>query len=778
MKKRSILSLLFILFPLVGSFCLASCSNEEENSSISQSSEESIFIDKDLEFILNDDQQSYGVKGVYTTYAKNYNIPAYYNGLPVTDVLYNAFSFKSVQSVTLPDTIERIGKRAFASSSIKSFVFPEKVSIVDKELFYGCSDLVAITLSKNISKIELGGGGAFEMCNSLEIIRVDEDNNYFTSYDKALYDKALETLVLCPFNKKTISFPDSLKHIGDYAFYENAAKEVSITIPEGVTSIGEGAFYDAGFNEIILPESLTSIGDSAFYWCLYLTSINIPQGITSIPRRAFYTNRALTNLTMPDSVTSIGEGAFQGCGALSSINFSNNLVDLGTIAFAQCIALTNIDLPEGLKTIGANAFLSCQGLVSIRVPDSVVSIGDSAFARCSALKTVRLPSGLTSLNNCFLSDDSIEGNNYNNCIYLGNENEPYLYLLKALDIDTISEYVIHEECTLICSYAFEGCSLVESIAIPDSVKYICPYAFKSCSSLKSVYISQGLQTIPANAFCFSSNLEKIVVSADNPYFCSIEGALYSKDKSIFYLCPYAKEGEINLPKEVSSFPEPTSRDRSIFNPFGDCYKLTAINVDSANATFTSYDGVLYDKGCKNLLICPDGKAGTLTMANACESIDQYALYGASKVQSIAISDNYEIVPVIFSYCSSLSNFIVSNSNSRYTAINGVVYSKNKDTLIRCPVAYNNEVFDVPNTTKKIVDNCFGGCTIITTINLPTSIEELAFYFCNRNTQTINYLGTMEQFSNVKIITDLGGWEASMTIHCLDGDVVVHNYSVF
>ncbi|MGN0185078.1 MAG: leucine-rich repeat domain-containing protein, partial [Aristaeellaceae bacterium] len=63
---------------------------------------------------------------------------------------------------------------------------------------------------------------------------------------------------------------------------------------------------------ITLPDGLTSIGDYAFYDCDALTSITLPDGLTSIGDYAFYDCDALTSITLPDGLTSIGKYAFAG----------------------------------------------------------------------------------------------------------------------------------------------------------------------------------------------------------------------------------------------------------------------------------------------------------------------------------------------------------------------------------------------------------------------------------------------------------------------------------
>lgn len=92
----------------------------------------------------------------------------------------------------------------------------------------------------------------------------------------------------------TITLPESVKSIGDYAF-RNCRSLTSITLPEGITSIGNGVFKDCrSLIAITLPEEVTSIGESAFESCISLTGITIPEGVTSLGGNAL---SACTSLT-------------------------------------------------------------------------------------------------------------------------------------------------------------------------------------------------------------------------------------------------------------------------------------------------------------------------------------------------------------------------------------------------------------------------------------------------------------------------------------------------
>ena len=163
----------------------------------------------------------------------------------------------------------------------------------------------------------------------------------------------------------------------------------SITIPDSVTSIGDYAFYCcAKLTSIVIPDSVTSIGDHAFAGCSSLTSVDIPDSVTSIGSSAFRECDSLTSVTIGDSVTTIGLYAFSGCTSLTSVTIGSGVTTIGVKAFFNCDSLTSIVIPDGVTSIGNQAFFDCDSLTSIVIPDSVTTIGSSAFGVCISLTDV------------------------------------------------------------------------------------------------------------------------------------------------------------------------------------------------------------------------------------------------------------------------------------------------------------------------------------------------------------------------------------------------------
>ncbi|SKB49955.1 Leucine rich repeat-containing protein [Lachnospiraceae bacterium] len=155
-------------------------------------------------------------------------------------------------------------------------------------------------------------------------------------------------------------------------------------------------------------------------------------------------------------------------------------------AFWDADTLTNITVPETVTTFGQYAFNNCDSLVEINYPENLSIIGKAAFASCTALKTAVIPKNVATVpESCFSGCSSLTGVTF--------KSDTGLKVIK--------------------DNAFNGCTAIVSLNIPDSVQVIERYAFSGCEILKSVKLPANLTKISEATFFYDSNLKKVFIPA-------------------------------------------------------------------------------------------------------------------------------------------------------------------------------------------------------------------------------------------------------------------------
>lgn len=290
----------------------------------------------------------------------------------------------------------------------------------------------------------------------------------------------------------------------------------SIKLASTVKSIGNNAFSNTGITSLDLPEGMESIGLGAFYNCEKMTELKLPESLTTLNNGAFAFCKGLTAVTLPNKITFIGALAFEECTGLTSITIPENVTEIRNQAFYYCTALTMVELPKALQTVGDNAFYETKlqdvyyagteedwdkiaiGLknepltnANLHCMGAVVVISGT----CGGALTWKLDSkGTLTISGTGAMTD-----------YTKSGVAPW-----NKDYEEIRFVVIENGVTTIGEYAFENCTLLESVAISDSVEKIGKYAFSGCSALKRISLPDSIAQIGDHAFR-ASGLEAVKI---------------------------------------------------------------------------------------------------------------------------------------------------------------------------------------------------------------------------------------------------------------------------
>ena len=421
-----------------------------------------------------------------------------------------AFENCGFQEIVFGSTLETIGAHAFYHSSIENLSLPSNLQTIGDYAFAYSSKLVNITTFPN-SMTELGKF-AFSGCSILESL---------SSFPTNLITISEGTFKDCEKLTSEFTFPSDLTEIGPEAFYGCRMINIKeLVIPETVTNIGAFAFYGCSkIERIQFNSKLDTISDSCFRDCENLESVDIPYNIQVVGSSAFY-NSGLTTVTFNEGLRKIGENSFRLCHLNGTISFPDSLTEISSSAFKDQ-EMEGITFGSNLETLGDSVFEGCTKITSVVLPNALISIGTGAFCKCTSLKSVILGDGIKTVpTNCFCNCTSltetvdlskgvsmISSGAFQNC--------PFNYVNLGNQITTIGEF------------AFNNCSNLCEVRIPDSVEVIQQYAFCSCENLSLLTLGEKVVEIGDYAFQHCPKLSGQLVIPASVIYIGKEAFIHS-----------------------------------------------------------------------------------------------------------------------------------------------------------------------------------------------------------------------------------------------------------
>lgn len=318
---------------------------------------------------------------------------------------------------------------------------------------------------------------------------------------------------------------------------------------------------------------------------------------------------------------------------------------------------------KAVKAIAKDAFAKCDGLTSVSIPDSVVYIESNTFAACSNLQYTEKGNGkylgnennpylylakvtaeniteVTIENECkvvdsaaFMGCANLKYTEKGNAKYLGNENNPYFCLAKAISTE-IESVTIAEECKVIAAYAFNDCKKLQGISIPGGVLEIGRNAFYGCSKLKTATLSSGVMGVGIWAFGYCG-LTRL----------SLPDSLINIKEHAFSYCQ--KLTSVRIPDSITSIAPYT---------FQGCYQLGGVTIGKKVTAIWQW--AFADSGLRSVTI-PDGV----------KTVGSSAFYGCGYLASATIPASVTVIGSnAFTFCGDLKNIRFQGTKAEWGKI--------------------------------------------------------------------------------------------------------------
>ena len=453
----------------------------------------------------------------------------------------SAFSGSGISEIYLPESITKIGSRAFAGSVLKWLDIPADncIDFIGDGAFSSCSQLRSVLSFPQVTAI---GDEVFNYCLALtevslpKVTRVGAGSFYNCWRLKKVQLGQAEPVE----NQLVISA--SIESVGENAFGGCKQFKTVDMSASSLQSLPRKLFFDCAYLEqVSLPQSLTQMGDSVFA-CTRLASINVPSGVTQIPEGCFagcsnlsqvslssqtasvgdyaFVSCSFASLSLPATVQNLGEGCIRNCAELTDFQFPEKITEVSREFFDGCLSLRHVTLSPATTRLSARAFRGV-GIESIELPEQLESIGDSCFLDCSRLTAIGKAAFCSSALGSIVIPASVDTIRQSTFLWCKN----------------LSQVTLPQGLKRIEESAFTGCSLLQNITLPETVE-LGDYAFsgtgfrvfivpevnenvprgllEGCDNLEVVYLLSGVKKVGYSFLEDCVNLKKVYLQAPVP----------------------------------------------------------------------------------------------------------------------------------------------------------------------------------------------------------------------------------------------------------------------
>ncbi len=649
---------------------------------------------------------------------------------------YSNSKVRTISSVKLPDTIEKIGNYAFFRLvGLESINMPSSLKSIG-ELAFAFTGIQKIEhLNSDVDFLDSTGKSVFGNraksspflnCPNLEsvsLLGVKDSSKIKVSDGRCLVDSSGYILTVFPkYAETNKTFEDSKFYYGAYktvGWIENLTISQSDFPTSGTSTISQSLFV--GFvsqkdirKNLTFKGRITSITgtDDDHNFPIKILTLKVVNRVLAIPPDSF-ANTKIEVIRIPYS-----EGGTIPSNLLKGVSTDNVIFQVQQGENGQYNnggdnystegekGLLDFGTNSGYKTIGNNAFEGISGITKLNIP-TIETVGEYAFHNCK-LESITFGEKTQSIGTMAFSPENynyppelsinttINGNTLKNYIDATTVKTSAFYKTK------ISELTIGKDVTNIMERGFRSSSL-SALNFEESDKelQIGLMTFNQCNNLSEIDFSTRPIKISSTSFQNCTNLSKITFG--------------SKTATIGY---GSFDGCTNLSSVTFG-----SGIQSISQT---AFQKTAL-TDANLSACTSLKEINGFESCKQLT--------TVTLPASLENIGENTFNGCTALSSITLPDSLKSIgKSAFQGCTALASITIPGS---VTAIGDSAFQDcTALTSIEIPssvTSISNNLFNgcnklisvtLPNTIESIGDSAFQGCTALASITIPDSVSSI------------------------------------------------------
>ncbi len=581
-------------------------------------------------------------------------------------------------------------------------------------VFYGCNNLKTVALPDSFDLTSKTMVISLAFSPALEKVEVKDTNEKYKNVDNVLFSKNGKALILCPAAKSgEYTVPDGTETISLYAF-AGAGKITAVTIPNSVTTLEESVFEGRANDmpgtkslcRVTIGNGLINVHEYAFYRISLYGADGKPVAITAddLKGKTF----AICNDTMKTGfvfdipaeghilVDDAASGA-KKCTICEKVISDKS--DSGTGTSGDSGSGTSGGSGEGTGTSGDSGTTTGGDDTQPEVTDSTGKCGkDATYAFEASTGTLTI-GGTGAMEN--YSETGAPWNTYKT---------------------QIKSVVIGDGVTSIGNYAFYGCTGITDLKIGSAVRSIGTGAFACCSSLSKVDIPASVIGLGDYAFLGCTSVTEYNVPSGNEKLESESGVLFNKGKTVLYQYPSKKAGATyTISKDVVNIHKDAFYGcYSLTSIDVESGNTDFCSVDGVVYTFDKTTLVAYPAGKTDATYTiPDNVTG----ARSCYAFNgNRNLTKVTLPDAFDLSDSG--TKLALAYSPALENITVSENNGKYKTVDGVVFTKDGKTLVLYPAAKAGE-YTVPGETETIEEYAFANAGGLTVLNISDSVKNIS-----------------------------------------------------